>query len=276
MKKINLLFLMLGLVSLTFLSSCGTDEDENLNPILTISPSSAQQLVEGEEFSVEVVAGENPTSKKRLETLTITSDAGANESITIQASTYTNTFVFTVPPARSAAYTFTFTVTDRDGLTATRTLSVTSIVEPPVGTPFGAEVVGAFFHIQGTLHGAYDLVNETTVAAAGAESIKDMKNTDAAGVTFTGSWTTGTGNTTAYRKVNTFDYDNGTVEDAITAYNAGTASTNVNNPATGDIYIAKIRGGNDYAVIKITNVDANDNTCNCGNRGKISFNYKKS
>jgi hypothetical protein len=38
----------------------------------------------------------------------------------------------------------------------------------------------------------------------------------------------------------------------------------------------KLRGGNDYAVIEIVSVDAADNTCACGNTGKITFNFKKS
>jgi hypothetical protein len=157
MKKINLLFLMLGLVSLTFLSSCGEDDGSELSPILTITPSGSLQLIEGEEFTVEVVAGENPTSKKRLETLTVVSDGGVNETITIQAATYSSSLTFTVPPARTAAYSFTFTVTDRDGLTAVRTLSVTSVEEAPLETPLSAPASFQWQRVGGTTSSSADL-----------------------------------------------------------------------------------------------------------------------
>lgn len=142
MKKLNLLFVMLGLVSLTFFASCG-EETEDVSPILTITPSSALELEEGELFTVEVVAAENVETKKRLENLTISGPDGLNFDTTIQASSFSATFEFVTPPARTAAYTFTFTATDRDGETSTRTLSVTSI-EPtadttPLGTPTSFE-----------------------------------------------------------------------------------------------------------------------------------------
>lgn len=125
MKKLNLLFVMLGLVSLTFLVSCGEDT-EDVSPILTITPSSAQEFEEGDLFTVEVVAAENVESKRRLENLTISGPDGLNFDTTINASSFSATFEFVTPPARTAAYTYTFTVTDRGGESTTRTLSVTS------------------------------------------------------------------------------------------------------------------------------------------------------
>lgn len=128
---------MLGLVSLTFLASCG-EETENASPILTITPSSALELEEDELFTVEVVAAENVETKRRLENLTISGPDGLNFDTTINASSFSATFEFVTPPARSAAYTYTFTVTDRDGETNTRTLSVTSVESTAETTPLSS------------------------------------------------------------------------------------------------------------------------------------------
>jgi hypothetical protein len=168
--------------------------------------------------------------------------------------------------------TYTFTVTDRNGLKAEREVRVEVKAS---GTPFGAEVTGQFFHIGGSLQGSYNLVASTNVASTAAnEGVRDISNSDAVGNPFTGSWEAK--NATRFVKANSFDYANGTVEDAAAAYAAGSNNVAVNAPVAGDIYIGKLRGGNDYAVIKVTNIDPNNNDCNCGNRGKLTFDYKKS
>lgn len=129
--------MMLGLVTLTFMASCTTEEEEN-PPLLTISPSSAQELIEGETFTVSVTAGENPTSKKALKSLVIKLDGATLQTINLSGSTYTNDFEFTVPAVRAAAYVYTFELSDRDDKTATRTLNVTSVEETPPTTPLSS------------------------------------------------------------------------------------------------------------------------------------------
>ncbi len=169
--------------------------------------------------------------------------------------------------------TFTVTITDKDGLTTSSTFSVTTAA---AATPLATEVTGAFFHIQGSLQGSFDLVGDTTVPASGSDAIKDMMNTDAAAAAFTGSWESGAGNGTNFVKAVAFDYANATVESATAAYAAGTASTAITAPAVGDVYIALLsRNSNSYVAISITEVDAANNECSCGNTGKITFDYKK-
>lgn len=184
--------------------------------------------------------------------------------------TYLDTLIFPNAGINLGVTSYTFSVTDKDGNTDQVSFTVT--VEANA-TPMTNETNGAFFHIAGSLEGAYDLVNGTVVAASGSAADKDMENTDQAGATFTGSWEAA--NSTMYVKANSFDYANATVEAAAAAYAGGTAAASVNNPADGDIYVAKLRGGSTYAVIKIVNVDATDNTCSCGNTGKITFDFKK-
>jgi hypothetical protein len=164
----------------------------------------------------------------------------------------------------------TFTVTDQEGLTAEVTVSVT-VTNP--STPLTVVNTGMFYHIGGTLAGAYNLVDDVTVNLGGANINKDMNNTNTAGNPFTGAWQSE--NNTLFVKDNGFDYTNATEEAAMAAYTAGSPSATVSAPAVGDIYIAKLRGGIDYTVIKITALNPADNTCACGNTGKLSFEYKR-
>ncbi len=181
-------------------------------------------------------------------------------------SQYVDTLV--LPAGMNAGVTtYTFTLEDEDGNVVERVIDVT------VSAALANENTGSFYHIFGSLEGSYDLVADALVGAAGAATSKDLQNTDAVGAAFTGSFTAA--NTTKFVKSNSYDYANANEQSAMAAYAAGTASATVTNPAVGDIYIAKLRGGSDYVAIKITALDANDNTCSCVNKGKITFSYKK-
>ena len=128
---------------------------------------------------------------------------------------------------------------------------------------------GMFYHISGTEHGAYDLDGDATVGSTGAATAKSMKNTDAAGATFTGSWTSDNG--TTFVKDNAYDYTTGDTVAAETAFTNGSDAADVANPAVNDIYIAK--KGSTYYAIKILTVDP---TVEGGmNDGQITFSYKK-
>lgn len=268
--------MLFGIATLSFLTSCDSTSDDpsDIAPLLTVTTSASGDVEAGTPVTVEINAGQNPTTKKDLKTLLITTP-GPDTTVTINAPTFAANFTITAP-AVGQSHTYTFKLTDKGDGVAEKSFTLTG-VSGTTGTTFGTEVVGAFFHIGGSLQGAYDLVNETTVAASGAEASKDMKNTDLAGDPFSGSWQAGTGNGTRYVKANSFNYATGTVEDAIAIYNGGAnIQSQVQNPQNGDIFIAKLRGGSDYALIKVVSVDATDNTCSCGNTGKITFNFKKS
>ena len=277
MKKLNLMFALFGVLTMAMFASCKGDTTEDLAPLLTITTAGLganNTAVEGTTYTIEVIGAENPTSGKQLKTLEI-QRTGPDTTITINASSYNQTFTL-FAPLDGVSETYTLILTDKDDVTATETLTVTGASGGTVPTPFGTEVVGAFFHVGGTLEGAFDLVAEATVPAGGVEANKDMKNIDMAGDPFRGSFTTGTGNATEYVRANSFDYANGSVEDAMAAFAAGSAITTVLNPLANNIIIAKLRGGADgYAVIQITTIDPADNTCACGNPGKMSFNFKK-
>ncbi|MCK9482326.1 MAG: hypothetical protein M0R38_11265 [Bacteroidia bacterium] len=168
--------------------------------------------------------------------------------------------------------TYTFKIEDKDGNIVTKVIKVT-VSATANETPLATTKDGAFWHAGGSKDGAYDLDADKSVASNSAAANRDMTNNDKAGDAFTGSFTAA--NSTEFVKANSYDYANATVESAATAYAGGTASATVSNPQTNDIYIAKFRGGDDYVVIKITAVDPVNNDCACGNKGKITFEYKK-
>ena len=280
MKKMKLF--ALGLIGASMMmTSCADDSDDPVvGPTLTVTEeNSANGVVNGK---VEVAPGDSllfewdaRAGDAKLETFLVERDGVSQSSVPTEEG---NDLDDNIKNSDNESYqdgiklpglagVYTFEVTDRDGESAMVEIEVM------VGSPMTNEVTGAFFHIAGSLEGAYDLVTDMTVAASGADADKDMANTDAAGDPFTGSWEAK--NATMFVKATGFDYANATVEAAANAYANGAASATVDNPAAGDIYIAKLRGGSDYAVIKITDVDPADNTCNCGNTGKISFDYKK-
>lgn len=290
MKKLRLF--ALGLLGFSMvLTSCSEDDDDDAvtNPVLTISES-----ISGESDGDVIVA---PNTTIRLEwnarkegtgaelKTFVVSSQGANTITPVPTSNAGNDFPYDIANADDDQYvdyiemssganigltTWSFTVTDKDGNTATATFTIDV---QNAATPLATVTMGGFFHIGGSLQGAYDLVSGAVVAAAGADADKDMVNTDAAGDAFTGSWDAA--NATQYVKANSFDYANATEEAATAAYAAGTASGTVTNPAQDDIYIAKLRGADTYAAIKITSVDAANNDCACGNTGKVEFDFKK-
>ena len=222
----------------------------------------------GAVLTIDFVAGDNEGLKSwKLETEkggTVTEDH--NEDLT--GSNQTIQHDYTIPTTMQPGDLLVITVTVTDNNDETTSQSQTLTINAPL-----TEHTGQFYHIQGSLKGAYDLVNDTEKAAGDPDADKDMKNTDAAGAGFTGSWTTGS--TTTWVKDNDYDYDNATSTSAEAAFNAGTAGTDATNPANGDIYIGNLRGAGNFVIVRIDNMDANDATCGCNNIGKSSFSYKK-
>ncbi len=280
MKKLKLFTLGLLGASTLFMTSCADDdEDPAVGPTLTVTEeNSAAGVVDGKVntsadslyFRWDSRAGDAKLQKFTVERDGVSqsgvlTEEGNDLDDNIKSSVNDSYQDGIKLPALEGVYTFK--VTDRDGESAMVDIEVM------VGTPMAIEVTGAFFHIAGTSQGSYDLIADATVAAAASDDDKDMSNTDAAGDPFTGSWEAK--NATMFVKASGFDYATATVEGAAAAYANGTANSSVANPATGDIYIAMLRGTSTYVVIKITDVDPTDNTCNCGNLGKITFDYKK-
>lgn len=296
MRKFKFLTVALLGMSTLFLTSCEDDTDDPLTPSpnldITVLTSDNQNVMNDDvtvpsgttiQFFINAVkTGDsdlNTFEINRGGTLSIGSlpetskgydyDTDPQNLKNADDETYRDTLTISGNLITNGEISMEFVVTNKDGKTTTQTILVT--VDNP--TPLNNEIMGAFFHIGGSSEGAYNLIAEETVPLSGADANKDMNNTDAAGTTFTGSWEAL--NSTNYVMDNAYDYDNATEESARDAYNNGTAMKEVTNPQVGDIFIAKLRGNDEYAVINITKVDPTDNTCNCANTGIIEFDFKK-
>lgn len=295
MKKVfNLSFMIAALAATTLFTSCSKEEENPDKPMPTLSVEVLN--IAGSEITVgkaeqlhfrwnAIKAG----GGSDLKTLTI-SQQGINVTDLLPSTSKGNTFTNSVLSLSGSDKTqyvdtitlesgdnegttsYTFKIEDKDGNVVTKVIKVT-VKANANETPLATIKDGAFWHIQGTKEGAYNLVDDAAVASGAPVASKDMMNTDKGGDAFTGSFKAG--NDTRFVKANSYDYANATVESATSAYTAGTATDAITNPAANDIYIAKLRSGDDYVVIKITAVDAANNDCGCGNTGKITFEYKK-
>ena len=283
MKKLTFFALML-LAGASLFTSCKKDEtnaaatisvtnNKTAYTIYTLAAADTTIL-----FNVTIDAAakiETFTMKKTVGSTTVsypaTGDAGVAATGYAGETAFTYHFSENFTNTETFPITYKFAVVDKDGNTADVSVTVDKQAAA-VNTPFATEVTtGVFYHIAGLLHGAYDLDGDATVGSAGTASAKSMKNSDAAGVAFTGSWASDAANGTLYVKTTTA-YADIYHENAATLYAAGSAGA-VTNPAAGEIFIGK--KGTTYYVISITTVEPTFNTGTGANEGRITFKYKK-
>ncbi len=293
MRKLVFLWSFI-IVSLNFLSSCGdkdennTIDDSNETKELTISFESTgitedTDIEVGEKFTVEVSVKKdgNHTDLSTLEILMNGNNLSKEKIWTTDNNNISDNplplesegnlvFMIDTEGKVGTSNSYQFVLTDANGAKDEVSFVITEIA---ADTLLDDEFSGIFYHIWGPYEGAYNLVDDKTMWAGDDDSKKDMLNIEEE--SFDGSWDTGAGNTTLFVKAdNAFDYENISKNDAITAFNSGTSSSSITKPLEGDIYIAKLRGEDEYAVIKITSINAfYCPTCNYP--GQISFDYKK-
>ncbi len=277
MKKIFTLFLSVATMA-TIFTGCSKDEEAPVGPTIsfnTTQGTTGNVTVEpGDSVAVGVIMSAGDANLDRLRVTYSYDGANALEYDTEDLSGESGTYTTTIGTRNvEGTERYTFTVTDNDGLTNNVAFTITT--EGNIG--LGTEFTGQFFHMAGATGctGAYDLVNNLPVSSLSSDDNKDMENTDAAGATFTGSFEAQ--NDTRFVKSNSTDYATASESVITAAYDAGTPSATVTNPAVNDVFIAKLRGDDDYAIIKITALSPNDETCSPGttNKGKITFKYKK-
>jgi hypothetical protein len=286
MKKSNFLLLGLLLVGSVIMTSCGDDDSEDgVTPVdktPTISLATCADtcitgntsITTGSDFNFHVIANANSTSTTDLSNVKIESVTNNTPTVVLDSTFDAGSFDYTINQTAmtEGSYNWIFTVTDKDGLKNSTNVTV-SVTDASVD--FTSTENGFFYHVNGSLEGAWDLRLDTVVSAGTTPHVDAtvVTNTDVAGATFTGGFNLSTG---ADMVITTsgFDYDNATATSAEAAYSAGTGVSLNASPAIGDVYVVKMKTNN-YAAMKITGLNINDNTCNCGNRGKISFEYKK-
>lgn len=274
MKKLFAISLIV-LAGATMFTSCKKDNSKPAPTISVTNNKTSYTITATADttiaFNVTVTAEAEIDQFIIKKTVNSTTTSYGNPTGFSGQTSYTYNFQETFTPDMEYPISFTFKVVDKDAQEASITVTVNKIAAS-TNTPFDTEYTdGVFYHIAGQLHGAYNLDGHVTVAFNGDETTKSMKNTDAAGAPFTGSWTAGTGNGTEYIKTTTA-YDQIYQENVATLFAAGTASPSVTNPAANDVYIGK--KGTKYYVIQILSVEPNYNQNTGQNTGRITFKYK--
>ncbi len=165
-----------------------------------------------------------------------------------------------------------FKITDSRGESKTIVLTIfTAHV-----TPLNCEFFGVLYNSIGPFANSWDLLADTSISLSLPDSSADMRNTTTstsyAPYYFFNSWRSL--NTTKFKRLNYFSYENAILEDAVDAYSGTTISqpsSYANTVSPGIMYVARLRGRNNYVVIRVNNVIYTDSD----SLDRIEFSYKK-
>lgn len=275
MKVLNYLMAFVMIASMGIFASC---TDDAVAPTVSVALKGSASFVKGSSATFTVTA--ETTDEEDFPASVAVADAMGKISANGTFASGSNSVDVTVNiPADAAAgtvYDLTFTVTtDKEG-EGTATYKIT------VATALTTGNNGVIYHMLGSGAGAWDLVKNVAKRSADAEADKDMKNTTSLATApgtnfFEARWEAG--NATKFVKANSYDYAAASFESAKAAYAAGTAVSKLTaDVVKGDIYIAKLRGEDKYAVIKIEDVVLTPNNTDGTfvNTDNIVFSYKKS
>ncbi len=273
MKKFSKFFSMMALASVAILSSCSNDDDPKPAPSISAYVGSSTSgnsgnFAAGTDVSI-TVAVNAPADIDQIDgTVTV---GGSTQTLTdfpIKRGFDTKTTHNVVVGYTSTNSTavFTFTVKDKEGATSTTTYTVNpALTEKADQTIYNVLAPTGFY-------GAYNL--ETLTGVSSTATDKDMQDMTPSGTgVYSKGWDGANG--TVFVKANSFDYASANWATAKAAFAAGTSTSSVTNAALNDIYIAKLRNQDNYAVIKVTAV-VDDGQVGAGkNQDHIKFNVKK-
>ncbi len=289
MKKLFAISLIV-LAGATIFTSCKKDDETAPAPSISFQNGTTSLVFTGTN-SVDInvtFAAEGKIETVKLTGPSLTGTGTTTSDITSKMGTSgtdnaknqtSATYIFQVSSAdlllafaNHTSLTYTFEVTDQNSSSTTGTFTVTMQAQT---TPLAYEnTSGEIWNAIGTNFGGWDL--GANVGVSGSSTSADLYNTTTAQTTnaWAKEWASRTGS--KFVKASTsFDYTNATVESATAEYAAGTELTTV-TPSTGEVYITKIKGGTNYAVIKVGTITETPAPANGGdNLDKIAFSYKK-
>ncbi len=274
------LFAFSAMVALFGFTSCEDDStQDDLSPVVLLDGTgdniaNDKEVTVGTTLNFLVSGSENEVSGKNLRNIKVQrvydNDVIVVLDSNISGSSFGPFSIEADAQDSTGVEKWSFVLTDKDDVEGIRSLEITTVAEV---VPF-TEAEGQFYHFDGADKGSFDLVAGVELSKdAENDDVRDMKNTDVGGETFTGSWESTNG--TEFKEA-PFGYSYATANNNNTAlaYNSLIpGSTSISNPAAGDVYIAKLRGGNSYAAIKIVTVD--ETIGSGGNKGKITFTFKR-
>lgn len=133
-------------------------------------------------------------------------------------------------------------------------------------------------NIKGPNSGAFDLKTLSNKADTNSDVDKDMVDSDATTLLWDKSFSAGVSNTKFLKLTSTFDYANATdisIKNAYDVDNSNAVST-VTAVSAGDMYVAKLRSFNEYALIKVSFISTESGTTGAGNNNEyMEFSVKK-
>jgi hypothetical protein len=164
---------------------------------------------------------------------------------------------------------FRFYLRDKAGNVATMNYPI-YVNQAPLSREFSGKIGNAL----GGADAAWDLIHNFSLPISGDDKEKDMQNhtisTDPGPDVFKRGWQSK--NSTKFVKARAgYVYEYSTHELAEKEYLQGIPYNAITDAQINDVYIAKIRGGGTFAVIKITNIVTTTND----NSDRIDFTYKK-
>lgn len=275
-----LFFAVVLFSSVSVITSCSDDD----NPEITSDPLNVKvKEISNEGYlpGTNVVFKVTVTSGEKMKTLNVMANnalIGNEIDLNNQKGSVSVDVTFTIDANANPGdqIALTFTATDKK-TSKSANLSITVASEE---TPLGDKVNGVIYHMLGSKAGAWDLVNDVERKSSDSNSDKDMVNTTSSSTPagnyfFEAKWKAL--NSTKFVAVTNFDYDNATLEAAIDAYGNGNAVSEVPEVEAGDVFVAKLRGGSEYVVIQVENVELTENKSDdtFDNNDNIVFTYKK-
>ncbi len=289
MKKLFLISLI-ALAGASFFTSCNND-DEDTTPAPSIAfQGGVHSLVFTGTNSIDVnvtFTAEGKIESVKLTGPSLTSSGTTQSDITAKMGTSgtdnaknqtSATYLFKVSSAdlllafaNHTTLTYTFEVLDQNSTSTSASFTVTMQAQT---TPLAYENTnGMIWNAIGANLGGWNLGTNAGVSGSSADADLYNTTTTSSPNAWAKEWASKTG--CKFVKVTSFDYTNATLEATTAAYAAGTELTTV-TPATGDIYITKIKGGTNYAVIKVGTITETPAPADGGdNLDNIAFSYKK-
>jgi hypothetical protein len=254
-----------------FLASCGGEEEiiTPPAPTVTIEQGTEIEVNAGEEVLIKATAVANANLSQAVIYKDQVAVATYPFSAEIQNFSFPDFRYTTTAAERGQSIVLTFEATDVNAKSGEANFTINVKAE----TPLAYERTGGILSNRiGPDSSAWDLTTNTRLPGS---ATGDMQNPSIATGSTAQQWIKGwdSETTTMYLKANDFNYDNATVEGVAARYAEGTGTAQVRELAVGDIYIAKLRNKDAYAVIKITRVDE---PVTAGSRvERIEFTYKK-
>ncbi len=290
MKKVLAIFSLFMIVFALFISSCSND-------LTTVPPSISVKGRDGDiykagetvQFTIQFKSFAMLKNYNITNSLTgITTEIISRDSVTLasnntfKTNVYSSTLFYKVViPANYGGEKFTikFEIFDIEA-------SNELIISLPNGTLMADEfkngIIYSRIYSSGTY--AWDLTSNTALTPSEITAAKgDMVNitsvqsvsTDTDGYGFVVGWdgvnSTDFVKTTA--NSNATFYASATIESVKATYTAGTKSTSIKHAQVNDLYIAKIKGTDTYALIMITEIYQTQKTKSLNDY--IKFKYKK-